>query len=92
MIGFNGVYTSQAEYSDSESDGEELHYADAAPCAEGTPAAQQEADSARMEPTKRTQLRFKFGWRLHVGCWPGSSCSSCDKAYNGMEYVWRGGL
>ena len=26
------------------------------------------------------QVRFEFGWRLHVGCWPGDCCQTCDKA------------
>ena len=37
-------------------------------------------------PARKPQLRFRFGWRLHVGCWPGSCCRTCDKAYNGMEF------
>ena len=32
------------------------------------------------------QLRFEFGWLLHVGRWPGSCCGTCDKAYNEMEF------
>ena len=30
------------------------------------------------------QQQFEFGWRLHVGCWPGDCCQTCDKAYIGM--------
>jgi hypothetical protein len=31
-----------------------------------------------------TQFRFEFGWRLHLGCWPGKCSQTCDKAYCAM--------
>ena len=34
----------------------------------------------------RAQARFVFGWRLHVGCWSGSCCQTCDKAFTGMFF------
>ena len=32
------------------------------------------------------QAIFEFGWRLHVGCWPGSCCQTCDKSLCGMFF------
>ena len=32
------------------------------------------------------QARFVFGWRLHVGCWSGSCCQTCDKSFTGMFF------
>jgi len=26
------------------------------------------------------QAIFEYGWRLHVGCWPGNCCQTCDKS------------
>ena len=31
-----------------------------------------------------TQFRFVFGWRLHLGCWPGACGQTCDKSYCAM--------
>ena len=99
VIGFYWVYPGQSEYSDSESDGEELGCEDPEPSVAGptggavdtaTAEKAQQAPrgqgSAHTGPSKRPQLRFKFGWRLHVGCWPWSCCGTCDKAYNGLEF------
>jgi hypothetical protein len=30
------------------------------------------------------QFRFVFGWRLHLGCWPGKYAQTCDKSYCAM--------
>ena len=32
------------------------------------------------------QAIFEYGWRLHVGCWPGDCCQTCDKALCGMYF------
>jgi hypothetical protein len=32
------------------------------------------------------QAVFKYGWRLHVGCWPGNCCQTCDKALCGFFF------
>ena len=32
------------------------------------------------------QIRFIFGWRLHLGCWPGACSHTCDKSYCGMYF------
>ena len=32
------------------------------------------------------QHRFEFGWRLHVGCWPGNCSQTCDKSYCGVYF------
>ena len=29
---------------------------------------------------------FEWGWRLHVGCWPGDCCQTCDKALCGFFF------
>jgi hypothetical protein len=30
--------------------------------------------------------RFVFGWCLHMGCWPGDCCQTCNKALCGMFF------
>jgi hypothetical protein len=32
------------------------------------------------------QVRFVFGWRLHVGCWSGNCSQTCDKSFTGMFF------
>ena len=32
------------------------------------------------------QAIFEWGWRLHVGCWPGNCCQTCDKSLCGMFF------
>jgi hypothetical protein len=32
------------------------------------------------------QAIFVFGWRLHVGCYPGTCCQTCDKALCGFFF------
>jgi hypothetical protein len=32
------------------------------------------------------QIRFVFGWCLHLGCWSGSCTGVCDKSCNGMFF------
>ena len=32
------------------------------------------------------QAIFEYGWRLHVGCWPGNCCQTCDKALCGFFF------
>ena len=32
------------------------------------------------------QAVFEYGWRLHVGCWPGNCCQTCDKALCGFFF------
>jgi hypothetical protein len=32
------------------------------------------------------QAIFEYGWRLHVGCWPGDCCQTCDKSMCGMYF------
>ena len=32
------------------------------------------------------QAIFEYGWRLHVGCWPGDCCQTCDKSLCGMFF------
>ena len=32
------------------------------------------------------QAIFDYGWRLHVGCWPGDCCQTCDKSMCGMYF------
>ncbi len=34
--------------------------------------------------THGTQFRFVFGWRLHLGCWPGKCAQTCDESYCAM--------
>ena len=29
---------------------------------------------------------FEWGWRLHVGCWPGDCCQTCDKSLCGFFF------
>jgi hypothetical protein len=45
-----------------------------------------------MDPSSRLRARtvrrrfFEYGWRLHVGCWPGDCCQTCDKALCGFFF------
>ncbi len=32
------------------------------------------------------QAIFEYGWRLHVGCWPGDCCQTCDKSLCGFYF------
>jgi hypothetical protein len=32
------------------------------------------------------QIRFVFGWILHVGCWLGCCGGTCDKSFNGIFF------
>ncbi len=32
------------------------------------------------------QAIFEWGWRLHVGCWPGNCCQTCDKSLCSMFF------
>lgn len=43
-------------------------------------------DDGSYSDSREPQMHLQFGWRLHVGCWPGDCCQTCDKAYMGMEF------
>ncbi len=32
------------------------------------------------------QAVFEYGWRLHVACWPGNCCQTCDKSLCGFFF------
>ena len=38
------------------------------------------------------QAIFVFGWRLHVGCYPGNCCQTCNKALRGCCFLFDGCL